>query len=565
MALLTVPLTLARWWLSQDAVEHLAIAQAWVHGAGFVDPVKWILPAGGPSHAGARAARPGYLLLAAIPLGLGASLTTTGVLHAVWASGGRTRRARGAALRHARSGGLRRGAVARDVASPGSPSRATSDGGDRVAGLSGRAGDGAGHRHVCARVPPLRGHDLRRFLCRPNLIALALAVLVAGAAQPGVQRTARVRGLAIYALALAGFVFAYRACVVHAIGEAPYARYQTLFQVETTAEVWQYARADHGVLAYVASHGDLLATRAARTFADLVRVLFLEPTYHGIGWLALPGFAFALRSGERALERRFLALGPGTRVRRAPLRRLRPRSLSALHGRRRLAQRLRLAGRAGASARARALGPAWNRRSALGWAPLVLACGPLAISLPGSLRHAAEGIAFYREQGTQERLWPELDVRMRPLCRAFAPGERIASVDPWTTHLWCGHATTMLPSDLAEPGVLEVFLAQEQPDWLIAAAEEPALRRPPRLLFASSPRRSRPLPGRGTARSGRSRARAWNAPPPPPARAASSDARRRSTRVPALARAPPAPPAPHRISGRVAGSSLPESRPGDPP
>ncbi|MBK7951672.1 MAG: hypothetical protein IPK00_23600 [Deltaproteobacteria bacterium] len=517
VALLTVPLTLARWWLSQDAVEHLAIAQAWVHGAGFVDPVKWILPAGGPSPTPALALRaPAISLLAAIPLGLGASLTTTGVLHAVWASG-----VAGLVVPAARRCGMRGPAafaaalllatspawlaLARHVWTEATALLAF------LAVLATARGTVTSARGslLCAVTTFLAS------LCRPNLIALALAVLVAGAAQSGVQRAARVRGLAIYALALAGFVFAYRACVVHAIGEAPYARYQTLFQVETTAEVWQYARADHGVLAYVASHGDLLATRAARTFADLVRVLFLEPTYHGIGWLALPGFAFALRSGERALERRFLALSGLGLAFVALLYVDFDRARFPLF----TAAAASLSGFAWLDARAQALERGLSVRHgiaarALGWAPLVLACGPLAISLPGSLRHAAEGIAFYREQGTQERLWPELDVRMRPLCCAFAPGERIASVDPWTTHLWCGHATTMLPSDLAEPGVLEVFLAQEQPDWLIAAAEEPALRRSPRLRLRH--RRDGLVlyqveapPG-----PGRSRARAWNAPPP---------------------------------------------------
>lgn len=532
---LTVPLTLARWWLSQDAVEHLAIANAWVHGAGFVDPIQWILPGGGPSPTPALGLRaPAISLLAAIPLGLGASLTTTLVLHGLWAS-----LVAGVVVPAARRAGLRApAAFAAALVLATSPAwlalsrhvwtEATALLAFLLVLVTARgAVDSARGALVCASATFVAS------LCRPNLIALGLAVLVAGALETDRPRALRVRNLATYAVIVAACVLAYRTGVLLTTGEAPAARYATLFQVGTTEEAWHYARVDPGIPAWVAGHTELLAARAATTLADLVRVLCFEPTYHGLGWLALPGFAFALRGGRHALERRFLALsGLGLafvaivyvdfdRVRfpiftaaAAALCGMASLDAGAAALARRLARRDASAANADAStgdSRAATAVP-WR---ALPWAPVALACVPLAWTLPGSLRLAAEGLAYAREHGTQERLWPDMDARMRPLCGVFSPGERIASLDPWTTHLWCGQATTILPSDLAEPGVLEAFLAQEQPDWIVASTQaEPGLRGAARLRLRG--RREGLALYRVEAAPGDEpvRAPAWDAPPP---------------------------------------------------
>lgn len=492
---LTVPLTLARWWLSQDAVEHLAIANAWVHGAGFVDPIKWILPAGGPSPTPALGLRaPAISLLAAIPLALGASLTTTLVLHGLWASC-----VAGMVVPAARRVGLRGpAAIAAALVLATSPAwlaiarhawtEATALLGFLLVMATAR-GTVESRRGalVCA------GATFVAALCRPNLIALGLAVVVAGAFETALPRNKRGRTLACYGLSLVACVLAYRAAVLHAIGEAPGARYATLFQVGTTAEAWRHARVDAGIGAWISGHPDLLLERVASTFGDLTRVLLLEGTYHGLGWLALPGFAFALRGGPHALERRFLALsGLGLafvaivyvdfdRV-RFPLFTAAAAALCGVAwvdaSVAALAERLPDESSPGADlpAPVNRSSPTSGPAKALAWVPVALVCLPLAWTVPGSLRHAAEGLAFFREHGTQERLWPEMDASMRPLCRAFAPRDRIASLDPWTTHLWCGNATTMLPSDLAEPGVLEAFLARERPDWIVAQEGTPGLR-----------------------------------------------------------------------------------------
>ena len=73
--------------LSPDATEYVSIAQALAHGRGLVDPIQWnyYLDARVPLPALAVRA-PAVPLLLSVPLGLGATLETLRVLHALWAS-----------------------------------------------------------------------------------------------------------------------------------------------------------------------------------------------------------------------------------------------------------------------------------------------------------------------------------------------------------------------------------------------------------------------------------------------------------------------------------------------
>ena len=85
--MLALPHALSAWQLTADSIEYLGIAHSFSSGAGFVDPVVYshYLPPQYPMPAAAM--RPPLVpLLLAIPIGLGATIETTGVLHVVWAA-----------------------------------------------------------------------------------------------------------------------------------------------------------------------------------------------------------------------------------------------------------------------------------------------------------------------------------------------------------------------------------------------------------------------------------------------------------------------------------------------
>ncbi len=517
VALLTVPGTRARWWLSQDAVEHLAIAHAWVQGAGFVDPVQWTFPAA-PAGAGlpypALAMRaPAISGLAALPLALGADLTTTMTCHALFASA-----ISGLFLLVARRLGLRGpAALAATLAFVSTPAWL---GVARHVWTEATALLAFGLVLVTARAAPgslpgallCAGATFAAALVRPNFLALGLAVFVA-ALWPAPARAANApRRMIAYAAAVAAAWLAFRVLVTAATGEAPYARYAPLFGVRTTAEAWQYGRPAPGLLEFVASQPGALLERALAQLLALVRVLGFETTHHGLGWLALPGFAWALRRGtDRPLELRFLALsGLGlalVAILYLDFDRVRFPLFTAAAG--------ALCGFAWLDARLlqrETTRPPASRlgRIALRGAPLALAALPLVLTLPDAAGQARRWARTSRAHGTREQLWPENDARIRPLCPALPPDAIVASVDPWTTHLWCGNAALILPTDLDHAQTLHAFLDRERPAYLIALAADRALHDSPRLRPVA---RSRDFLLYAV-QAGTGPRRRWRAPPP---------------------------------------------------
>jgi len=486
---LTLPATLARWWLTQDAVEHLAIAHAWVEGAGFVDPIQWAYAIDSKVPYPAIALRaPAISWIAAIPFALGATLSTVGVLHGLWASA-----IAAALVPAARRCGLRWPAgLAAALLLATSPAwlaiarHAWTEATALLAFLAVlmtargaiRSVPGA---LVCAAA------TFAAYLCRPNLIALGAAVVVAGAWEFGGRRLRPNRAIVAYGAALALAWLAYRGIVLHATGEAPSSRYAVLFQIRTSADAWEYGRVWPGTAAFVSTHASAFLDRATAALADLARAFCLETTWNGLGLLALPGFAWSLaRGGAHAFERRVAALsGLGLAIVALPLPdfdRIRyplfTAAAGALCG---FAALDDLARRAAATAWIDASGRRVAARRALALAPLALAALPLLASLPESIHRSAGWWRDARAHGTVERLWPRMDALIRPLCGALETDAIVASIDPWTTHLWCGQAALMLPSDIDRPGLLERFLERAHPGQLVAPGEDPVLRRSPRL------------------------------------------------------------------------------------
>ncbi len=515
VALLTVPGTRARWWLTQDAVEHLAIAHAWVHGAGFVDPVQWTFPGrdGALPYPGLAMRAPVISWLAALPLALGADLTTTMTLHALWASA-----ISGVVLLAARRCGMRWPAALAAtlvlVLSPAWLGIARFVWTEATALLAFLLVLATARGALLSWPGALlcAGATFAASLVRPNFLALGAAVFVAGFWQTRARDPQERRRLIAYAAALAGAWLGFRLLVEAWTGEAPYARYAALFDVLTTAEAWQYGRSSPGLLAFVASRPGALAERVLAQLVDLVRVLGFESTYHDLGWLALPGFAFALaRDGEHALERRFLALsGLGlalVAVLYLDFDRIRfplfTAAAAALCG---------FAWLDDLARRSEAARPPASRlgRTALRGAPLALAALPLLATLPDSVERSLRWARTSRTQGTVEQLWPAQDAGIRPLCAALPPDAIVASLDPWTTHLWCGNAALILPTDLDRPEILAAFLDRERPGYLIALQADRSLHGSRRLRPIARSRDFLLYEVRGADTSPRS----WAAPPP---------------------------------------------------
>jgi hypothetical protein len=83
VAAVVVPPTWHSCLRAPDTIDYLGIANAWVNGAGFVDPVKWNYYLAAPVPLPAFAVRaPVPPLLAAIPLALGGGASTIAGWHA---------------------------------------------------------------------------------------------------------------------------------------------------------------------------------------------------------------------------------------------------------------------------------------------------------------------------------------------------------------------------------------------------------------------------------------------------------------------------------------------------
>jgi hypothetical protein len=477
-ALLALPIALARWWLTEDSIEYLAIAHAWVHGEGFVNPVSWTYYASGAPFPATAMRAPAVSLLAAIPLALGASLSVVIQLHALWCSA-----IVGALVLVGRRFGLSTPAALASALLLGTAPawlriscHVWSEGTALLALLGVLATARGVVRSVrgallCAALTWLA------WLCRPNLAALALCVLVAAAWQLGWRGALRSAGCRAYALATLLALAASYALVSAWTGEAPYARYAALFQVLSADHAMQYATPYPGAAAFVWQNLGALLQRALHTAGELSRALLVEPRYNWVGWLGLLGFAHAFgRPGHHALERRTAALaGVGFALvavfyldfdaTRFPLF---------------TAATAALCGMASIDDFSRGL--ARRRRDAaapparlLAWLPLAPALAACVATLPISGWLSARMWQGWREHGTVSVAHREVDATIRAHCRHLEPDALVASPFPWHYHLWCGNAGLRLPDDLDAPGRLDRYLDREQPGYVVARGQDAAL------------------------------------------------------------------------------------------
>ena len=514
-ALRAVPPVLAGWPLSPDAVEHLAIANSLVHGAGFVDPVQWsyYLSEDPPLPAFAMRAPVVPLLLAA-PLGLGATLAQVLLAHALWAS-----LVAGACVLVARRFmGLPAAAgAALGIAGSSAWAEVASHPWTEATSLAALVLVLATARGALRSVPGAlvcAACTLVAWGTRPNLGLLAPAVVLGAAWQLGPRAALRSRPLWAYAF---GFALLHRLVVVAVrawTGLAPYEGYGFLLEVLRIPDAWLYRTHYAGPAAFAAAHAGELASRALANARGLGVALFLDPRLQWAGWLLLPALAVAARERERAevaegLEARVclvLAAGLALAVvanfavfdtRRFPLPIACASWLAGAWALDRVARRR--------------AGRATGRRAAL-WRATPLAAAVLLFAGGSGAPLAAELRAMAsRAPGPAGERYDSWDAAARAWCPLLEPDALVAAPSPWSVVLWCGNAALRLPSDLASRAWLERFVAEKRPRYLAASG--------PRFeaLFESSERLAR------RATEGRSflyevvdaeSPGAWRAPPP---------------------------------------------------
>lgn len=518
---LALPHVLSAWQLTADSIEYLGIAHSFSSGAGFVDPVvySYYLPPQYPMPAAAM--RPPLVpLLLAIPIGLGATIETTALLHVVWAA----LVAIGVFL------------VARRWASPPSALAA-------AIGIGWAFGWIAMARLLLTEVTSValvlalvvcapRGRASARgaaafaalafvaWLCRPNLAVAVPALLAAARMGSAAWRRETASTplwvcAVVFALLVAGCNLGMRA----ATGLAPYAHHGLLLETVGAEDARLYQRTYVGAFAYFAAHAQQVLQLLYWNLGQILRSLFLTPDYHYVGWVAVPAIVRGLRArGTAAFERRFVAwltlgmippavLIPGSVD---PMR----LSLFLALGAWLLAADFFDACVAWVAAR---IAPARTR----GWlrlAPLALVLGVFACSQSARVQLGSAAAAWrsYSVHGTEARSpwWP----RVAKLCPLFEREALVASPEPWSVYLWCGNAGIWLPTDLDSPQWVQRFLDEQAPGYVVVEAT-PAfaeLGRSPRLERIAS------IEGLGVyrVREAPARSRPWQAPPPLAARSA---------------------------------------------
>jgi hypothetical protein len=476
-ALLSLPHALAGGFLSPDSVEHLAIANAWIHGAGFVCPVQWHYYLAETVPLPAFAIRPPVVpLLAAIVFAFGATVRGVIVLHAVWAS------LITAAMFLVASRFMRRPAAAAAalmlsqskawVLLSATPlTEATAVGSYLLVLATARA--------VTRSVPAAlvcAVATLLAWLTRPNLGALVLAVAAAALWELGPKRGIRNASTWVYVLGFSGLCALIYLTVTAATGHAPYAGYGIVGETFRVEERWQYQREWIGTWAFIQSHADEIFQQMGARVAQLYHAICLRPLFLYVGWLIPPAVFYALwRPRDGMLEHRINALSvlgfsliiimnyAAFDSVRYPLMVAVPTWLCALAMLDDAAQSLE-----------RRLRRRWN-----GWFVSLPGALPLAAAVlllisglpPKTLTFTAISWQRYQEHDIEAILAAKVGADWRELCPYTHKDAIIATYFPGACVMWCGNAAVRLPLDLSSRELQDRFIAEKHPRYFITPRE----------------------------------------------------------------------------------------------
>ncbi len=474
VATLTLPGAMRGGALTPDSTEHLAIAHSWVQGAGFVDPVQWywLLDVIPPIPATAARA-PVVPMLAAIPLAFGATVSTVIVLHALWAGlicglvfwvGSRFMRRRAAA-----AAALLLCVSFSWIELANSPlTEVTATAAYLLILVTARGLlESRPKALLCAAL------SLIAYLTRPQLAAMALAVVAAALIEIGPRRALRCVPLWTYALCFVVGIIAIGAAVEASTGLPLYAGYGHQYQVlslDWSKGVISYGHAYEGTLNFIRNNTEAITAITGQRVVQSTRALS-SSYFNYVGWIAVPAVLFGLfrrRDGVVAHRVNALAILGFFAVVIGTYSAFQPRYMmivalpASLGGLAWLDTVLR-----GMESRSRVRAKRW-RTQLTGYVPLIAVAVFFVIlpwwRWPGSLPAAW---AIYQEARTSAV--PVADAEMRALCKSMHPDAIVASVQPWRVLAMCGNAGLRTPVDLGGPrsDLLDRFLQERKPEYLL--------------------------------------------------------------------------------------------------
>ncbi|MCZ6783175.1 MAG: hypothetical protein O7G30_07665, partial [Proteobacteria bacterium] len=493
--LLALPGVLAAWILSPDAVDYVGIAHNWLEGRGFVVPIlySYYLPDLSPPAPATAVRSPVLSVLFALPLSLGADLTTLAIAHVVWAS-----LIGAAGLLVARRWMPLPAAFAFAVLLAWSfgwvlmaqqmLTEATS-----VAmllllvALSRRAIDSIPWAVGLAAVAVLA------WLTRPNLGLVVAAIALAAAVDLGPRTALRRRPLWVY---LGSFVLLQQLtslAIRASTGVPVYEHYGVMAETLSSEDQWRYQTVYIGWASFLVEHWREVLVDIQDNAIRSYRILFVSTVYHNVGWFALPAVAHGLLAGGAgSFERRFLAFctlgfvaaGALSYGGYDPLRYPLPAVVCVW---------LLTAGllaNAGERLAARTAGDAATRKRIAGAVPVVVALLMFAGGAAASVDWAARSWSSFRKHGTihqgltgSGQAKDEWSTVARRFCPLIDDDALVAAHDPWTLYLFCGNAGYPLPPDLETLEWVNRYLDDRAPSFIVVdgSDEYTALVRSPRL------------------------------------------------------------------------------------
>jgi len=459
--------------LSPDSIEHLAIAHAWVHGAGFVDPVQYhyYLPQSVPLPALAVRA-PVVSVLAAIPLAAGATLPTVIVVLALWSA-----LVSGAAFLVAYRFMRRRAAAAAVLlftastswlflaATPLNEVTAT-------AALLLVLASAGGVTRSAPRALLCSIATLLAWLTRPTLGALVLAVVAAAVWELGPRAALRSRSLRSYAVGFfAGWAIV-QIVVKNSTGVGIYAGYGVASQMLSPQDLWHYGIPYAGTWAFVQTHAtEITATIGVRAW-QLFEALCLGGKFNYAGWLVPAAVAYGLlRPRDGILFHRinvFALLGFAAIVvanysafdgNRYPLLVAVPACFSGMAMLDVAALRLERRLRGGSLEWLGAIASALPLLAVV----LFFVAEPLAhraLDLPrawAGYRSSTRWLPAVHGHGTP----------LRRLCDHIDADAVVAASNPWEIVLLCGNAAVRLPIAPSSPELRDQFIAERGSRYIV--------------------------------------------------------------------------------------------------
>lgn len=482
--LVSLPHVLAFVTLSPDAVEYVSIAHNWVEGRGFVNAVlfSYYLDGVSPPFPSLAARAPVLSVLLAAGLGAGLGLVGLGVAHVVWAS-----------LIGASSTLVARRLMSLPSAAALGVLLSWSPAWELASTRLLTEASGVGALLMLIASAPLALRSTRgallasalaglAWLTRPNLGAFVPLLLVAAVLDLGPRAALRSRPLWVY---VASFLLLHRALILGseaAFGIAPYANYGIMLQTLSMDEVAGYQTAYPGALGFVGGHlAELLAING-RNLLRLVELAF-HPMHLFVGVIAVPGIVHGLlargpdRFGHRLVSVAALGFSGVAALTSWGFddRYALPGFVCAWLAGMAFLDRVvvRLAGRRSGSDRRTAL---------LRLAPVALASALVTVQVAPD---AARRLGFVLDRSYSTRLFlplPEWNLPNRAFCGRLDPDALVASPAPWNLVYWCGNAGLLLPPDLDDAALLDRYLDERSPGYLITDDERTT------ALFRSSPR-----------------------------------------------------------------------------